>query len=379
MALTWLLCHVQSGDRITDLPLIVTGDLECTVSTATTVQAQLNIHGPTCPPDWATIIDPMTAMLVPVDGQHPLGVAYVIDADSYGDPTGTMTLNSIESILDSVFVRTHEFWEFDPEDSVSPGDDEADALATLLSDVIAAPLTTPGTFGFELDVTQTGKCADHAYAFEEDRTLLSVANDLSKADGGPEWTMRIRWADSKRNRFIKTIHIAPRIGAVTPSVVVENHHLDGRIRSRSFARGNRAVHVIATGDGSGPDRPMSKPAVDVDALDRGVPQWEARVQTTAVDDLAVLDRIAVAGLRRRWAGVVTWDMRLALTKRGCPRVGRDFDAGDAITIESKAMPNDPVEWLGLARIIGWRASLDGDGNLKTVTAVFYEAPEEGTT
>lgn len=377
MALTWYLCDLRSGRRITDLPLKVSGDIERTVSTATTVSALLDIHDKRCPKNWVDLLDPMRSMIVPVDGQHPLGVSYVIDADAAGEPSARMTLNSIESILDAVFVRTHEFWEF-TDDGVTPGTDEADVLAALLSDVIAAPMSTPGSFGFELDVTPTGKYADHAYAFEEDRTVGSAANDLAKAEGGPEWTMRIRWSDEKRNRFIKTIFVGPKVGVSTPSVVVENHHLESRIRNRSFARGNRAVHVIATGDGSGPDRPMSAPAVDVDALDTGVPQWEARVPATAVDDPAQLNRIAVAGLQRRWAGVCTWEMVLALTKKGCPRVGRDFDAGDVVTIESVPMKNDPAEWNGPARIIGWRASLDGQGNLSTVTPVFYEEPEEGS-
>jgi hypothetical protein len=365
VALVWHLADCKTGDTITDLPLRVSGTIERSVSTSTTLQVTLDVHDKRCPPDWDQVIDPMRVMLVPVDGEHPLGVAYVIDADSYGEPSGSLTLNSIESILDASNVRTHSFSE--------GVDDEADVVVTLLSDAIA-----PG-WGFDIDVTPTGKSADHEYAFEEDRTVGSAINDLAKAAGGPEWTMRIRWADEKRNRFIKTIYVGPRIGATTPSVVVENHHLESRIRARSFARGNRAVHVIATGDGSGPDRPMSAPAVDVDAIAAGVPPWEVRIQTTAVDDPAQLNRIAVSGLQRRWSGVRTWDMSLALTKPGCPKVGRDFDAGDTITIESGPIQHDPAEWKGPARIIGWRASVDADGNLATVTPVFYEEPEEGTS
>lgn len=369
MAVTWVLCDLPTGGVIEELPLKVAADLSSTVSSATTVGVTLDIHDESCPTNWASLIDPMRAMLVPVDDGHPLGVAYVIDADSYGDPSGTMTLNSIESILEAVYVRTYDFTE--------GVDDEATVAGTLLSDIIAAPLSVPGSFGFELDVTPTGISRDHSYAYEEDRTVGQCLTDLGAAQGGPEWTMRVRWEDDKHQRVIKTIQVAARIGVETASVIFEDVHMVSRIRNRSYARGNRAVHVIATGDGSGPDRPMSSPAVDVDALDTGVPQWEARLQTTGVDDQGQLDRIAAAGLQRRWQGVKTMEMQLALTAPGCPRPGRDFNAGDPVRIESGPQLNDPVPWIGPARVIGWRASVAGR-KLTSVTPVFYEEPEEGS-
>lgn len=360
--LTWYLCDLKTGDVWVELPLRPTGDLEHTIGGSSSLGVELDVHDPACPANWAELIDPRRAMIVPV-ADVPL-VGYFIDKDTAGEPSATFTLTSLEGVLDYSFVRTHDFFE--------DVDDEADVAAALVADVVAP------SFGFSVDVTKTGRTGDHSYAFEEDRTVLSALNDLMSAAGGPEWTVRLAWEDNRHRRFVKTIVIAPRVGHTIPSTVVENRHLVSRSRNRSSARGDRAIHVIATGDGSGPDRPMSQAFVDQDALDAGVPQWEARLSATAVDDPAQLDRIAEAGLRRRWSGITTWETRLALTEPGCPRLGVDFDAGDTIRIESGPTLHDPATWSGMARIIGWRANVTG-GVLTTVTPVFWDQREEGVS
>jgi hypothetical protein len=119
---------------------------------------------------------------------------------------------------------------------------------------------------------------------------------------------------------------------------------------------------------------MSAEHRDLDALESGVPQWEVRLNTSGVEDDAQLDAIGAAGLTRRRRGVRTWEMRLDLST-AAPRPGRDFNAGDTITIDSDPTDNDPAEWHGLARAIGWRADVVGD-ELASADIVFYEEPEE---
>jgi hypothetical protein len=379
VALTWYVCHVKTGDRLDEFPLTRVGTIERTIGAATTTSAVLPVRDPRCPPNWDTLLDPATAMLVLDDDGVPL-VGYVIDRPTAGTPEVGLSLRSLESIPESVNVRTHDFYE---KTDTSPGDDEADAAAALLNDVVV-----PG-WGFTLAVTKTGKTADHSYAYEEDRSVASALNDLMGAEGGPEWTIRLRWEDDTRSRLVKTIQIGPKIGAEMPGTVVENRHIESRTRTVSASGDDLAISVVATSDGSGPSRPMSDPFVDIDALDRGVPPWEARVHTTAVDDPAQLERIAEAGLRRRWAGITTFEMVLASSEKGCPRVGRDFDAGDTVYVESdpvgkhyddkgRVRYDDPVSWYGMTRVIGWRATIVGS-SFGTVTPVFWVDREVGVS
>lgn len=368
MAITWLLCDIKTGNVWEELPLTASVDLERTIGAKTSLGVTLAIHSASCPADWVQLLDARRAMIVAVDVDKSAGVdhpiaGYYIANDQAGQPTASFTLSSLEGLLDEVNIRDHEF--------LAGTDDEGVAAGVLVSDVLVP------SFGFLLDVTPTGKTADHSYAFTEDRSVGSALNDLMAAEGGPEWTIRLAWDDaSRRNRIVKTIQIGPRIGSVLPSVVIENKHLESRLRNRSSARGDRATYVIATSEGSGDSRPMSAAYVDQNALDAGIPQWETRFSVTGIDNDAALDRIAASGLSRRRFGLTTWEMELGTAKLGCPRVGRDFDAGDTLTIDSGPMFDDPSEWHAAARIIGWRARIVG-GNLSTVTPVFWQAPEEG--
>jgi hypothetical protein len=366
MALSWTLHDLRSGDLVEELPLTVNGTVDKIVGESSSLGVTLAIRDEKCPENWATLIDPMRAMFVLWDGPYPLQ-GYYLAGDGAGKPTATFALTSLEGLLNETYCRTHDFYEGEH--------DETLAAVTLLADVVTS--TAPGGYNFEVDATLTGRTADHSYSFEEEQTVGDAIAELSKTQGGPEWTVRVRSADDTNRRVIKTIVVGPRIGADALSVVVENGHLaqDGyRTRTGSYSRGGRATYVIATGDGSGGERSMSAAHVDGDALDAGVIQWEVRLPTTGVVDDSQLDRIGYAGLLRRRKGVRTWEMELAITA-GAPRPGSDFNAGDRITIDSGPLPDDPSVWRGPARVIGWRAKVEGR-DFTTVSPVFYEEPEE---
>lgn len=365
---SWRVCDLKSGDVIDELPLRVS-DLSKTVSAKTTSTATLDLADPSCPPYWDSLLDGMRTMLVPVVDGHPLG-GWILDTAAVGDPTVPFGISSLEACADGVYCRDHDFYE--------GTDDEAFALAALFSDVLVP------SFGFTLDVTATGRTADHTYSYYEDRTLASAAAELASAEGGPEWTTRLAWEDGTQRRLIKTIEIGPKVGNEISSIVFEDKHLQARSRRRSWS--GRAVHVIASGDGAGESRPMSPPAVDQDALDKGIPQWEARVSAPTVDEND-LPRVAANALARRRFGTQTWEATLASVEAGAPRLGVDFDAGDTVTVDFSArtmdhphIPGtelvlDPKSWQGQARVLGWRAQLT-ERTVSSVTPVFWNPDEQ---
>ena len=296
-------------------------------------------------------------MLVPVLDDYPLG-GYIIDTAVAGDPSVPFGLASLEACADYVFCRTHDFYEGEH--------DEATALATLFGDVLAP------SFGFEINTTLTGKTADHSYSEFEDRTIGSAASELASGVDGPEWTTGVRWTQDTRRSFTKSIEIGPQVGRDARGAVFENKHLQERKRSRSWA--DRAVHVRASGDGSGDSRPMSAPVIDQAALDSGVPQWEARVVAPTVEE-EQLPGVASQALIRRRFGTQTWETPLASVESGAPRLGIDFDAGDLVTMQLDATRDDPATWYGVARVIGWRADLSGR-TVTRVSPVFWNPDEE---
>lgn len=356
MGLLWFLADLKSGDVIDELPLRAS-NIERAVSSKKTCQVSLDVADNSCPPNWSDLIDGTRAMIVPVYDDVPLA-GFIIDGAEPGGETVGFTLATLESCLDYWFCGTYDFYE--------GTDDEATALATLLLDGFA------DSFGFVVDVTPTGRTADHSYSEYEDRTLASAAQEMASAKGGPEWTTRIRWADGTHRRFVKTIEIGPQVGRLIPSTLFENQHTTGRVRRRSWT--NRAVDVRATGDGAGESRPMSPAVVDQAALDAGVPRWQARVAAPTVsdDDLTL---VAEQSLINRRYGTGMWETTLVAVEAGAPSVGADFDAGDTVTVAFDRTRWDPATWHGTARVVGWRADIAGR-TLTKVTPVFWNPDEE---
>ncbi|TSD68140.1 hypothetical protein [Aeromicrobium piscarium] len=403
MSLTWYLADLQSDQVIDVLPLSV-GSMERTISAATSTTASLDIKDPTLPPNWSSLVDGRRQYLVPVD-TAPDGVetpllGYLVERVIPGEPEVPFALKSLESALELLICRDHDFTQVDA----------SQILATLCSDVLAS--REIGGWRFELDVTDCGLLLDQDYYWTEDRTIASAADDLTSAEGGPEYLVRVTWADDDHTRFRKTIEIGPQVGHDMATTVIENGDLSSRTRPRDWSE--FGTHVIATGDGSGDSRPMSQPVVDDEAMDAGVPRRDVRHAASSVDDEAVLDVIAAGEAARRRYGTRSWELEIVAAADHAPRVGRDFDAGDTVymdlgpwwrsnirrfrqgfgigrfgagafgvgegSVSDEDFLIDPAEWRNPdgtpapARLAGWRATVQGR-TITHVTPVFWD--EEG--
>lgn len=355
--LTWFVADLKTGAFVEELPLRA-DSLERTIGAKSTCTVNLDVLDPSCPPNWTNLIDGRRSMIVPVDDDLPL-CGYLVTDALPGEETVPLTLESLEAIPENVYVDTADFDE--------DNDDEADIMAALFSQKIT------GGWGFGLDVTKTGRTATQSYSALEDRTVASAVADLASKEGGPEWITRIRWEDGTHRRFIKTIEIGPQVGRVIPSTVIENRHLESRRRPRSWQK--KAVRTIATGDGAGESRPMSTPVVDDVAVAAGVPPWEIRVASTSIEEGEDLDRVALQTSLQYRYGTQRWELEIAQTEAGAPRIVRDYDIGDTPHLDLDPTEVDPAEYHGPARVMGWRVSVQG-GVLTKATPAFW-TPDEG--
>lgn len=358
--LTWYVADLKTGGFLEEVPFKATG-LERTIGQKSTCSVTLDVPDASTMPGWDRIMDPRRCLIVPVEDDVPLA-GYIITDAIPGDETVPFTLASIEAIPEHANVTTLDFFEGDV--------DESEVARQLLAAKVA-----PG-WGFELEVTPVGKSADHSYSHYEDRSVASALADLSAQAGGPEWVTRIRWEDDTHRRFIKTIEIGPQVGRDLASTVFENHYLQTRRRPRSWQK--LGVRVIATGDGAGESRPMSDTIVDDVAIAAGVPPWELRIPASSIDEVAGLNRVAVtAGARYRY-GTGRWELEIAQTTEGAPRLIRDYDVGDTVTLALDATPYDTASFHGPVRVIGWRASIES-GVLTQVTPVFWSPDDREVT
>ena len=393
MALTWYLADLASGEVIDVLP-ISAQSLDRTISAATSTTLVLQVADPQMPPNWANLVDGRRQMLVPVDttpdGEDVPLLGLLFERIEVGEPTVPVAVRSLEHALSTLYCWDHAFAQVDA----------ARILATLAADVLVP------SWGFELDVTDTGLLLDQEYYWTEDRTLASAADDLASAEGGIEWMVRLEWADDTHTRFRKTLESGPSVGRDMRTTVIENPMLAARMRSRDWSE--FGTHVIATGDGSGDSRPMSGQVVDTEAIAAGVPRRDVRHPASSVDDDRVLDVIADGEAVRRRYGTRSWEVQIITADPSSPRVGRDFDAGDTVYMDlgpwwstprrgfeqgfgvgrfgaglfglgeggvvAEPFMVDPAEWRGPVRLAGWRATIAGR-EITHVTPVFWDEQE----
>lgn len=356
MNLTWFLADLKSGVVQAELPLVTSGPIERTVSKAMSSQVDLQTKSPRCPANWFDLLGRKKSLLVPVLDGEPLH-GFIPLRPTRGGPEVPISLMSAEHILSAAYCRDHYF-----DGSV----DESRIIEALVSDVLV------DRFGLELDVTDCGKTSVQEYDFTEDRRVDAAMADLSGKLGGPEWTVRVRWADEDRTRFAKVVEVGPQIGSRVESVVFDNRYLTGRQVEPDWT--DLANAVQAVGEGSGADRPMSPILVDQGALDRGEPLWEERVSAPTLDDEAALTEYGEAALSSRSRGSLQWELSLDLTNPATPRPVRDFDAGDTVTMQLDATSNDDSSWHGLARLIGWRMSANANA-VTEFSPVFWDPSE----
>lgn len=362
--LTWYVADFVTGDFVERVPFRTSG-LQRTIGARSSISVELDVNDPSVPPGWDQVIDPVRSLIVPVDGDTPLGGFMVEDGADIGDPTTALALVSLEAVPESFYCVEGTYYGEQTERTFTETDDEADVAAWLLAEAITG-------CGFELSVAQTGKGGDHTYSYYEDRTVASALSDLASQEQGVEWVTRVRWADQTHRRFIKTIEIGPKVGRDMTETVFRNRHLTKRVRNRSWAK--RAIRTTATGDGVGDSRPMSKPVIDQAAIDAGVPPWQLRVPAPSIDDEAGLDRIAAAAGSRYRNGTGSWELSLSQTDEWAPRIVSGFDVGDRVQMSLDPTEDDPASWYGTARVIGWRATVV-DHVITEATPVMWD-PEE---
>ena len=359
--LTWYLADLKTGRTIEEMPFKA-GNLEASVSKVTTSSVALDLADPSCPTNWAQLIDGRRSMLVADDDDTILGAYLFTEAPDIGGPTVSFQVSSLDAIFDRINVGTFDFTE--------GVDDEADVAAALLGHKVTTE------FGFEVAVTKTGTSANHSYSHFEDRKVGDALSELAAQAGGPEYVVRLRWEDETKRRVVKTVEIGPQVGHDRVSTLVEDLHLAQRRRSRSWKY--CAVETIATGEGTGESRLMSDTVLDDQAVAAGIPRWELRVSATSIADEDGLGRVAVQAAKQYRFGTQVWNLEFAQNMPGAPRLGADYELGDVVTLGLETTRWDPMSFHGTARLIGWSAEVAGRALVK-VTPTFWSPDQEDLT
>ncbi|MCA1218707.1 hypothetical protein [Streptomyces sp. 8L] len=337
VVLAWYGCDLASGQIIEELRSItVSQPLTGKLCASSTSLVSLALDG--APRGWEAATQQGRTMLVAVDTLtgKPIGAWLTLTRAGGSDPAVDLGLVSPEGYFDRRYTGTYT---------------GADDQAAILTGTGAALMVSAPPFVF--DAQATGTSQTYSVSDGDDRTVLSVWQEITDA-GGPEWTVGCRW-NSTNTGFVLPVLIRPRVGTITstPDPVFD---LPGCISqytlTESYETGKGATRVTEYGTGEGVSRLRSDILTADDLIAAGYCLFEYRgTPADAATDPVQLTATARTDLAAMRTGSAVW--AVTATASQAPRLGRDFGLGDSIGVQVRTSPRHPDGASTVARCWSW--------------------------
>ncbi|MGW6703619.1 hypothetical protein ACWGDE_01815 [Streptomyces sp. NPDC054956] len=346
--ITWLACDLRTGRIAEELPAMrATGPLSRRIGSVTNTSLSLALAG--APREWEAATDPARTLLVAIDRATAVPLWSGIPLPRVGGSSNTVTFAAASS--ECYLGRRYAAY-------TGTGVDRSTVMAG-----VAGVLLTQGP-PFVIDDVATGSTMAYAVADEDDKSVLSVLQELDGQDGAPEWTVDTAWADAGQTSVELILRIHPKIG-IQPEIPATVFDMPGCVAdyslTESYEHDRGATQVIARGDSQGGGRATSSVHTADDLLAAGWSLWEYRYSPGAgVTDETQLDAHAAASLALMRTGSRAWTLQAAAS--AAPRLGTDWALGDSITLAVAAgvSPRHPAGVLVTARAWGWELDAAAD-------------------
>jgi hypothetical protein len=314
-------------------------------------------------PGWDSATLPGRVMLVALDDEEqPVWAGMVLRRRSDAGQVVTCDCATLEAYFDRRYVT----------DQIYTTSDQVSGIAKGLIDGIV-----PTGIGFTVDAPASNTLRDREYFGDEDKTLLSVLQELMGVIGGPEFTVDHEWTDATKTTLRSVVRVRNRIGMASalPTAAFE---MPGSVTNLSYVEDYSTEHgandVMATSSGEGEARPESDHQTAGDLLAGGWVKYEDRfTPSTSITSITTLNahasqRLALmreglaeltleshldTGPRLRWDFRLGDDVEAVLT---CPRFPARYDLAGAIQPGFSA----------LLRCWGWVVDHQGNRLLPTL-------------
>lgn len=307
-------------------------------------------------PGWDAATLPGRTMLVALtDNERPVWGGMVLRRRSDEGPVVGCDVVTTEAYFDRRYVtdRTYE------------NTDQGLIVSGVLADVTGSNGIT-----LTVDAPATGLVRDRSYFDDEDKTVLSVLQELSGVIDGPEFTVDLDWADTTRTVLRRTVRVRNRLGVASmlPEAVFEMPGaVTGFAFTEDYSSDQGATDVMAYSSGEGEARPESRHYEATDLLAGGWPRFEHRfTPSTSIKNTGVLDAHAAGRLAEMREGLAELTLEAHLDT--APRVGYEFNLGDdvAVALTAPRFPAftdaDGAEQPGYStvmRCVGWTVDIAG--------------------
>lgn len=291
------------------------------------------------PSNWVEATIPYGTAIILVRGSTVLWGGIVVKRERTLQGEGlSLTLATVEHYFDSVYVKGH----------VYSNRDQCEIVEDLVS-------TTLGEHRFMLSVeaSPSGVRRDRTYEESSDKTLLSVLQELSNVQNGPEWCTAWRVDDG---RYVPVLTVADRIGSRTPVTTFDESVMTSFKVLEDYTAGYGANMVVAVGSTQSEGQLRSDVMV-ADQSYRPVVEHVVR-PSSSITQKKTLDAHAVSSLRQLQDGTNTVGMTLSLM--AAPVVYEEWKPGDVV---AWTIADDSGRFAGFdhgeARVVGYDIDFSG--------------------
>lgn len=249
-----------------------------------------------------------------------------------------LTVASVEHYFDSVYVGdcTYSWWE-----------------QTWIASNLVTTTLKDHRFMIEVETAASSIHRDRTYEKSSDKTLLSVLQELSNVQNGPEWCTSWRVSGG---RYVPVLTIADRIGSSSPVTTFDESVMTSFKVVEDYTSGYGANMVTAVGSSTGEDQLRSDVMVAGQSY-RPVVECVVR-PSSSITQKNTLNAHALSKLQQIQNGTNTVSMTLSLT--AAPVVYREWEPGDMV---SWSIADDSGRFNGFdhgeARVVGYDIDFSG--------------------
>lgn len=333
----WLAVSLTSGFVLAEFP-----DLQATKLSyrfEETTSETVTLPWRNIPSNWDEATVPYGTAILLVRGSTVLWGGIVVKRERTLQGEGlSLTLVTVEHYLDSVYVKDHTY---------------SDWVQTLIvSDLVTSTLEGH-RFTLLVETASSTVHRDRTYEESSDKTLLSVLQELSNVQDGPEWCTSWR-ADN--GRYVPVLTVADRIGSLTPVTTFDESVMTSFKVLEDYTAGYGANMVVAVGSDTGETQLRSDVLV-ADQSYRPVVEHVVR-PSSSITRKETLDAHASSTLERLRDGTNTVDMTLSLM--AAPIVYEEWKPGDVVawTIADNSGRFTGFAY-GEARVVGYDIDFSG--------------------
>lgn len=291
------------------------------------------------PSNWGEATVPYGVAVLLVRGSTVLWGGIVVKRERTLSGEGLfLTVATVEHYLDSVYVKDHVY--------------SAWGQTWIVDDLVTSTLKDH-RFVFDVEVEHSHVKRDRTYEESSDKTLLSVLQEFSNVQDGPEWCTSWKAVDG---RYLPVLTVADRIGSTVPVTTFDESVMTSFRVLEDYTAGYGANRVVAVG-GTTDEGQLRSDVMMADQSYRPVVEHVVR-PSSSITLKETLNGHASAALQQLGDGTNTVEMALSLLV--APIVYEEWKPGDVV---AWTVADDSGRFTGFdhgeARVVGYDIDFSG--------------------